>query len=106
MSGQQEKKWTVNGITEDNPSGNIIPLNIAEGSTITVQNLDAKCVLGGLWKDSQGPVIIFQTVLNQNSKTIVVKRNNMSLKGKLTLKINCYRSDWSEYPINIPVTVV
>ncbi|MDE1868101.1 MAG: hypothetical protein KGI08_10395 [Thaumarchaeota archaeon] len=102
----QEHKWIVNGMTEDNPSGTILPLTVAEGSTLTVQNIDAKCVLGGLWLGNQGPVIIFQTILGQNTKSIIVKRNNMSLKGKtLLLKLNCYRSDWSEYPITVPVTV-
>ena len=99
----QEAKWIVNGQTILDNS--ISPLTINEGGTITMSNSDAKCILGGVYING-GPYIIFQTPVGQNTKTIIVKRSNLSLKGSAVLKLNAYRSDWSSYRIDIPLNIV
>ena len=98
-----EAKWVINGQTIQD---NAIPtLTIQEGSQITISNSDAKCILGGLYING-GPYIIFQTLVGQNTKSILVKRSNLSLKGPAVLKLNCYRVDWSIYRIDVPLIIV
>jgi hypothetical protein len=100
---QQEAKWIVNGQTI--LENNMPTLTVSEGSTLTMTNTDARVILGGVYIRG-GPYIIFQTLDGQNTKNIILKRSGFSIKGPAILKLNAYRSDWSQYRIDINLNIV
>lgn len=66
---------------------------IKEGSVLTIK-VDGAHFFSGAVYQKGFPVIAFQTLPGDNDAEVLIKRKNLSLKGKAVLKVRAYDIDW------------